>query len=62
MFFDISKIDINLIESELLEAKKSTIGKKKLNPKLKLIVLLYCYVVEGQIKCGPKNRVPKRNW
>ena len=61
MFFDISKIDIGSIEAELLEAKKSSVGKKKLNHRLKLIVLLYVYVVEGQIECGPKNRVPKRN-
>ena len=61
MFFDFSKIDIGSIETELLEAKKSSVGKKKLNHRLKLIVLLYCYVVEGQIPCGPKNRIPKRN-
>ena len=61
MFFDISKIDIALIEAELLEAKKSSVGKKKLLHNLKMIVLLYIFVVEGQIKCGPKNRVPKRN-
>ena len=61
MFFDFSKIDIGSIEAELLEAKRSSVGKKKLNQRLKLIVLLYCYVVEGQITCGPKNRIPKRN-
>lgn len=61
MFFDISKIDINAIEAELLETKKSSVGKKKLPHNLKMLVLLYCYVVEGQINCGAKNRVPKRN-
>ena len=59
MFFDISKVDISSIEENLLEVKKTTAGRKKIENKM--IVLLYCYVVEGQIACGPKNRVPKRN-
>lgn len=61
MFFDISKIDIGLLEEKLLEAKRSSVVKKKFDHRLKLIVLLYVFIVEGQIKCGPKNRVPKRN-
>lgn len=61
MFFNFSKIDIGSIEAELLEAKRSSVGKKKLEHRLKLIVLLYIHVIEGQIPCGPKNRVPKRN-
>lgn len=61
MFFSLSKVDISLIEKKLLEVKRSTVGKKKFNKDLKMIVLLYCYIVEGQIPCGPKNRVHKRN-
>lgn len=61
MFFNLSKVDVTLIEEKLLEVKRSTIGKKKFDSKFKLIILLYCYIMDGQIACGPKNRVPKRN-
>lgn len=61
MFFNLSKIDIALIEDKLLKVKKSTVGKKKIKNDLKLLVLLYCYIMEEQIACGPKKRVPKRN-
>jgi len=43
MFFDISKVDISSIEENLLEVKKTTAGRKKIENKM--IVLLYCYVV-----------------
>ena len=59
MFFDLSKVDISSIEEKLLEVKKTTAGRKKIQNKM--IVLLYCYIIEGQIGCGPKHRVPKRN-
>ena len=59
MFFDLSKVDISSIEEILLKEKKTTAGRKKI--KNKMIVLLYCYIIEGQIACGPKNRVPKGN-
>lgn len=61
MFFNLSKINIPLIEDKLLKVKKSTVGKKKIGNDLKLLVLLYCYIMDGQIACGPKKRVPKRN-
>ena len=61
MLFSLSKVDIASIEEKLLDVKKSTIGKKKLDHSLKMVILLYCYIVEGQIACGPKGRVPKRN-
>ena len=61
MFFKLSSVDISAIEERLLEVKKSTVGKKKFDHSLKMLVLLYCYIVEGQIACGPKNHVPKRN-
>lgn len=61
MIFNLSKVDISMIEEKLLQVKKSTIGKNKFNHELRMLVLLYCYIVEGQIACGPKNRVPKRN-
>ena len=61
MFFNLSKVNTALIEEKLLEVKKSTVGKKKFDSNLKLVILLYCYIMDGQITCGPKNRVPKRN-
>lgn len=61
MFFNLSKVDIASIEEKLLEVKKSTVGKKKFGNDLKLLGLLYCNIMEGQIACGPKNRVPKGN-
>lgn len=61
MFFSLEKIDVSEIEAKLLEEKKTTIGSKKISNSLKLVVTLYCYIVENQIPCGPKKRVPKRN-
>lgn len=61
MFFNLTKIDIPKIEEKLMEAKKKNVGKNKLDHNLRLIVLLYCYIMDGQISCGPKNSVPKRN-
>ena len=61
MFFNLSKVNIELIEERLLEVKKTSSGKRKMDNCYKMIVLLYIYLVEGQIPCGPKNRTPKRN-
>lgn len=61
MLFNLSKVDISMIEEKLLQVKRSTVGKNKFNNDLKMLVLLYCYIVEGQIACGPKKRIPKRN-
>lgn len=62
MFFCLAKIDIAKIEEKLLEVKRSTtVGQKKIDHRLKMLVLLYCYIVENAITCGPKNRAPKRN-
>lgn len=61
MFFDLSAINVEELESKLLEVKRNSIGKKRLNGEIKSVVKLYCYVVEEQIACGPKNKVPKRN-
>lgn len=61
MFFNLSKVDIASIEEKLLEVKKSTVGKKKFGNDLKLLGLLYCNIMERQIACGPKKRVPKGN-
>lgn len=62
MFFVLSKVDMTAIEAKLLETKRATAtGQKKIDHHLKMLVDLYCYLVENEIACGPKNRVPKRN-
>lgn len=62
MFFVLSKIDVSAIEEKLLETKRTTTtGQKKIDHHLKMLVVLYCYLVENEIACGPRNRVPKRN-
>lgn len=61
MFFSLSAINVEELENKLLEVKRSSIGKKKLNGSVKSVVKLYCYVVEEQIPCGPKHKIPKRN-
>lgn len=61
MFFALSAINVDELENKLLEVKRSSVGKKKLGGSIKGIVKLYCYVVEEQIPCGSKNKVPKRN-
>lgn len=58
-YFNLSKIDIKLIEAKLQEIKKSTDKRKVRNSKL--LVALYCYIIKSGIACGPKNKVPKRN-
>lgn len=61
MFFSLSAINVEALENKLLEVKRSSVGKKKLNGNIKSVVKLYCYVVEEQIPCGSKHKVPKRN-
>lgn len=61
MFFRLQEINVSAIEDKLLEVKKTTLVGKKIDDDLKLLVLLYCYIIEKQIPCGLKNRVPKRN-
>lgn len=58
-YFDISKIDINVIEAKLQDIKRH--GKKELIRKSKLLISLYCYVVKNGIPCGPKHKPAKRN-
>ena len=58
MYFDYRKIDIPVIENKLQEMKRSMATDLK---KSALLVNLYCHVIEGQKKCGPKMKVPKGN-
>lgn len=60
MYFDLTKVDIVAIESKLQELKRS-LAKKGEMKRWSLLISLYCYLIEEQVPCGPKNKVPKRN-
>lgn len=60
MYFQLKAVDISAIEQRLLEIKKSFSGKSAIQ-KNRLLVNLYCYLVEGQIPCGIKMKAPRRN-
>lgn len=60
MYFNLSKIDILVIEQKLQDLKTRRVSPKEMK-KNALTITLYCYIVEGQIACGPKNKAPKGN-
>lgn len=60
MYFDISKVDIAAIENQLQSLKRSIASKEEMK-RWALLISLYCYLIEEQVPCGPKNKVPKRN-
>lgn len=60
MYFKLSKIDVSVIEQKL-QALKSRLASPKEIQRNALTIILYCYIIEGQIACGPKMRVPKGN-
>lgn len=60
MYFNLRKVDITAIEAKLQDLKRSLSGKKEIK-RYTLLIALYCYIVDGQIGCGPKNKAPKRN-
>ena len=60
MYFDLTKVDMTAIENQLQDLKRS-LAKKGEMKRWALLISLYCYLVEEQVPCGPKNKVPKRN-
>ncbi len=60
MYFDLTKVDMAAIENQLQELKRG-LAKKGEMKRWALLISLYCYLVEEQVPCGPKNKVPKRN-
>lgn len=60
MYFDLRKVNMDSIESKLQGLKKS-LAKKGEMRKYALTISLYCFLVEQQVPCGPKNKAPKRN-
>lgn len=59
-FFDLKQVDMTAIEAKLQTLKKERAGKHAFH-KIALLINLYCYLVQEQVKCGPKNKVPKGN-
>lgn len=60
MFFQLSKIDVQTIEQKLQDLKARRVSTKEMK-KNALTITLYCYIIEGQIECGPKMKTPKGN-
>lgn len=62
-FFNLKKLDIEMIEKKLLELKNNRHSRTSGNAyyENRGIVRLYCYVINNNIACGPKMKVPKRN-
>lgn len=60
MYFDLSKVDVTAIENKLQDLKRG-MAKKGEMKRWALLISLYCYLVEQQVPCGPKNKAPKRN-
>ncbi len=60
MYFNLSKVDIPVIEQKLQELKSRRVSAKEMRQNA-LTIHLYCYIIEGQIACGPKNKTPKGN-
>lgn len=58
MYFNLQKVDIPLIEEKLQELKNKRATAKEMK-KQSLTINLYCYIIEGQIACGIKNKIPK---
>lgn len=60
MYFDSKKVDMTAIEAKLLELKKNRAGKAEMR-RSALLIKLYCYIVQNNVKCGPKGKAPKGN-
>lgn len=60
MYFDLDKVDMAAIENQLQDLKRS-LAKKGEMKRWALLISLYCYLVEEQVPCGPKGKIPKRN-
>ena len=60
MYFNLSKVDVTAIEAQLQELKRVMAKKNELK-RFALLINLYCYLIEEQVPCGPKNKAPKRN-
>lgn len=60
MYFNLSKIDISVIEQKLQELKSRRVSAQEMKSHA-LTIILYCFIIEGQVACGPKNKAPKGN-
>lgn len=62
-FFNIKKLDMKMLEDKLMELKtnRHSRSSKDVYFDHRGIVRLYCYIVNNNVACGPKKKVPKRN-
>lgn len=58
MFFNLESVDIWKIEQKLMDLKRKRTANKK---QYAILIYLYVYLIENQIACGKKHKVPKRN-
>ncbi len=58
-YFNLKDIDISKVQEKLLSLKRSRASEKQMQSN-GLLIALYCYIIEGNIPCGAKNRTPER--
>ena len=58
-YFNLVDVDIKKIQEKLLDLKRYRAKAKEMQAN-GLLIGLYCYLLEGNIPCGPKNRTPER--
>ena len=58
-YFNLVDVDIKKIQEKLLDLKRYRAKAKEMQSN-GLLIGLYCYLLEGNIPCGPKNRAPER--
>ena len=58
-YFNLADVNIKKIQEKLLDLKRYRAKAKEMQAN-GLLIGLYCYLLEGNIPCGPKNRAPER--
>ena len=58
-YFNLKDVDVSKLQEKLLNLKRSRASEKQMQSN-GLLIALYCYIIEGNIPCGAKNRTPER--
>ena len=58
-YFNLKDVNIPEIQKKLLSLKNSRASDKQMHNNA-LLIALYCYIIEGNIPCGTKKRLPER--
>ncbi len=58
-YFNLKEINVPKVQEKLLDLKRSRASEKQMQSN-GLLIALYCYIIEGNIPCGAKNRTPER--